>query len=84
MAIGTAITVEINPFIAAPIPAICPKGCMAKARKFPNKKPTAKNCKAKKLNRIKMLGFCPDQNKTKKKSAPKSRPIDMVRMTLNL
>ena len=42
MAIGTAITVDTNPLIAAPIPAICPRGCIAKARRFPNKKPIEK------------------------------------------
>ena len=47
-AIGTANTVERKPLIAAPTPAICPKGCIANARKFPNKNPTAKNCAAKK------------------------------------
>ena len=52
LAIGTAKTVEINPLIAAPIPAICPSGSMAKALKFPNKKPTEKNCSAKKLTNI--------------------------------
>ncbi len=36
--IGTAIKVEINPVIAAAIPAICPTGSMDKARKFPKRK----------------------------------------------
>ena len=40
--IGTAIIVEINPVIAAPIPAICPIGCIARALKFPNRKPIEK------------------------------------------
>ena len=42
-AMGTAITVEINPFNAEPIPAICPMGSIAKARRFPNKNPIVKN-----------------------------------------
>ena len=48
--IGTPIIVAMNPVIAAPIPAICPTGSIARALKFPNKKPTAKNCKAKKIS----------------------------------
>ena len=43
LAIGTATTVETKPLIAAPIPAICPKGSIAKLRKLPNRNPTAKN-----------------------------------------
>lgn len=43
MLIGTAIKVEIKPVIAEAIPAICPTGCMTIDRKFPNKKPKAKN-----------------------------------------
>ena len=50
VAIGTAIMVETNPLIAAPIPAMCPIGSIAKARVFPNKKPIAKNCNQKKVN----------------------------------
>ena len=46
--IGTAIKVARHPVKAAPIPAMCPKGCMARARKFPKIKPTAKNSSAKK------------------------------------
>ena len=57
VAIGTAIIVEAKPLIAAPTPAICPTGCMAKALKFPNKNPIAKNCKAQKLKNIVMFGF---------------------------
>ena len=34
---------DTNPLMAAPIPAICPKGCIAKVRTFPNKNPIAKN-----------------------------------------
>ena len=55
--IGTAIIVEINPVIAAPIPAICPTGCIANARRFPNKNPIEKNCSAKKINNTTILGF---------------------------
>lgn len=55
--IGTAIIVEINPVIAAPIPAICPIGCIAKALKFPNRNPIEKNCKKKNVNTIKISGF---------------------------
>ena len=40
---GTAISVEIKPVIAAPIPAICPTGSIAIALKFPNKNPKQKN-----------------------------------------
>ena len=43
MLIGTAIKVEMNPVIAAAIPAICPTGSIASARKFPKRKPIAKN-----------------------------------------
>ena len=64
LAIGTAITVEMNPFIAAPIPAICPIGCIAKALKFPNRKPIAKNCIAKKPTNTIIPGLLPDQNNT--------------------
>ena len=48
--IGTALSVDINPVIAAPIPAIWPMGSMAIALKFPNKKPMEKNCIPKKAN----------------------------------
>ena len=41
--IGTAISVEIKPVIAAPIPAIWPTGSIAIALKFPNKNPKQKN-----------------------------------------
>ena len=40
---GTDIAVARNPVIAAPIPAICPKGSMAMDRRFPKRNPTAKN-----------------------------------------
>ena len=55
--IGTDIKVEINPVIAAPIPAICPIGSMAKALRFPKRNPIAKNCNPKNSNRISMEGF---------------------------
>ena len=59
MLIGTAIRVEIKPVMAAAIPAIWPMGSMAKARRFPNKKPMAKNCKAKKPTKMVTLGLEP-------------------------
>ena len=43
VAMNTPITVEINPLIAAPTPAICPIGCMARALRLPNKNPMAVN-----------------------------------------
>lgn len=49
---GTAIKVEISPVMAAAIPAICPTGSMANARRLPNRNPTAKNCKAKKMSKM--------------------------------
>ncbi len=55
--IGTAIMVEMNPVMAAAIPAIWPKGSMASARRFPKRKPIAKNCKAKKASRTSTPGF---------------------------
>lgn len=58
--IGTAIKVARHPVKAAPIPAICPNGCMAKARKFPKIKPTAKNSSAKKHKTTQYGGFTPD------------------------
>ncbi len=44
---GTAISVEIRPVIAAPIPAMWPTGSIASALRFPNIKPIQKNCIAK-------------------------------------
>ena len=55
--IGTAIMVEINPVIAEATPAICPTGSMARALKFPNRKPIAKNCNPKNVNRMVILGL---------------------------
>ena len=52
---GTAISVEIKPVIAAPIPAICPTGSIAIALKFPNKNPKQKNW-SEKNNRITLIG----------------------------
>ena len=57
VAMGTAIMVETNPLIAAPIPAICPNGCMAKDLTLPKRNPTEKNWTAKKQIRIKISGF---------------------------
>ena len=57
MLMGTAISVEINPVIAAATPAICPTGSMAKALKFPKRNPIAKNCKAKKARSTTTEGF---------------------------
>ena len=54
---GTAIIVARKPHIAAPIPAICPIGCMAKALIFPNIKPTQKIIITKNTRRIERLGF---------------------------
>lgn len=39
---GTEMKVETEPTIAAPIPAICPKGSMAIELRFPNNTPTKK------------------------------------------
>ncbi len=50
--IGTAISVEIKPVMAAAIPAICPTGSIVIALKFPKRKPMAKNWIPKKDNRI--------------------------------
>ena len=57
VAIGTAIIVETKPLIAAPIPAMCPSGCIANERKFPKRNPIEKNCNPKKDNNIYTLGF---------------------------
>ena len=53
----TAIKVEIKPVIAEAIPAIWPTGCIAIALKFPNKKPIAKNWRAKNNNNTSIEGF---------------------------
>ena len=45
---------------AAPMPAIWPKGCMAKERKFPNRNPIAKNWRAKNVNSTSKLGLAPE------------------------
>ena len=58
-----AIIVDINPVMAAPIPAIWPIGSIAMALRFPNKKPRVKNCMAKKVINIHKLGFWEFQNK---------------------
>ena len=52
VAIGTAIIVEVNPLIAAPIPAIWPNGCIANDLTLPKRNPTEKNWTAKKQIRI--------------------------------
>src|SRR6056297_237619 len=49
--------VEINPVMAAPIPAIWPIGCMAIERILPQTKPKQKNNDAKKTNKIGKPGF---------------------------
>ena len=61
---ATPIIVAIKPVMAAPIPAICPTGSMARERRFPKRKPTAKNCNAKKVSRIPNGGFPLVANKT--------------------
>ena len=77
--IGTAIIVDINPVIAAPIPAICPTGSIAKALKFPNKKPIAKNCKPKKVSRIPIEGLSnPLNSTTYNKETPKKKNSAIV------
>ena len=77
--IGTAIIVEIKPVIAAAIPAICPTGSIANALKFPNKKPIAKNCKPKKVNRIPISGFAePLNNSTYNKEILKKKTSAIV------
>ena len=57
IAIGIAKIVEINPLIAAPIPAICPIGCIANALTFPKINPIDKNCSVKNNNNVIRLGF---------------------------
>ena len=57
VAMNTPITVEIKPLIAAPTPAICPIGCMARALRLPNKNPMAVNCRPKKTSNIHKGGF---------------------------
>ena len=54
---GTAMRVDINPVMAAPIPAIWPTGCIAKALKLPKRKPIAKNWRAKNVSSTIILGF---------------------------
>lgn len=63
IAIGTAIMVEIKPLTAAPMPAICPMGCMANARIFPKINPMDRNCSPKNNNKMYMLGFLELKNK---------------------
>ena len=53
VAIGTAIIVEVNPLIAAPIPAIWPIGSIANALVFPKRNPMEKNCNPK--NKIRTI-----------------------------
>ena len=62
--IGTAIMVDKKPVIAAPMPAIWPIGSIAKALKFPNKNPIAKNCNPKKASKTPMAGFALSRNNT--------------------
>ena len=54
---GTANKIEINPVIADATPAIWPTGSIAIARRFPKRKPMAKNCKAKKTKSTANEGF---------------------------
>lgn len=64
VAMGTAMTVEIKPLIAAPIPAMDPKRCMASDLIFPERKPMGQNWKIKNIIKIVMLGFLSPECKT--------------------
>ena len=44
---GIDIRLDVAEVMAAPIPAICPKGSMQRAMRFPNKRPVQKNMAAK-------------------------------------
>ncbi len=49
--------VEMNPVMAAPIPAMCPIGSIAIDRILPQIKPKHKNCNERNINSIVILGF---------------------------
>ncbi len=57
------ISVETNPFIEAPTPAICPIGSMAIERKFPHRNPIHRNWKNKNATKTTTLGLGLFQNK---------------------
>ena len=61
-AIGIENKVEINPVIAAPIPAIWPIGSIAMERKLPHIKPRQKNCNERNPIKTRISGFAEFQN----------------------
>lgn len=61
--------VEMNPVIAAPIPAICPIGSIAIDRMFPQINPKHRNNNERNINKTVILGsFEPKNNKVYNKA----------------
>ena len=54
----------MKPTNAAPIPAMCPIGAIARAFIFPKRNPIVKNCSAIKVSSTGKLGFTLDQKNT--------------------
>lgn len=62
MDIGIERMVEMNPVIAAPIPAICPIGSIAMDLIFPQINPKHKNNSERNINKTVMLGSLEPKN----------------------
>jgi hypothetical protein len=82
--IGIDKIVEIKPVIAAPMPAICPIGCIAIERILPQTNPKQKNNDAKKKSKIGKLGLSFPKNNTTYVAATKVKSINAYKANFRI